>query len=127
MPVAEPTTRPAPPQLIDSTAGAAVSSEQWDLRHRSLQQIRLYIAAEQAEAKRLAEDEVQQVRLAATICMRDGNTLHKHSTFRRLSKGSLTPFDNRDIRVYYPDSDGSPCNVTTTSRGRSAARGRFAL
>ena len=76
------------------------------------------VAAEQAEAKRLAEDEAQQVRLAAIV--RDGNTLYEHGTFKHLSKRSFTPFDDRDIRVYYPD--GSSCDVATPSRGRSAAR-----
>lgn len=67
------------------------------------------LEAEQAETRRLAEEEARRVRMAAVV--RDGNTLYVHGTFVRLAPSSFTPFDTRDVRVYYPD--GSSCNVQT--------------
>ena len=42
------------------------------------------VAAEQAEAKQLAEDEAQQVHLAAIV--HDSNMLYEHGMFKHLSK-----------------------------------------
>ena len=76
-------------------------------------------AAEAADAQKRAEEEARLQRMAAVV--RDGNTIYVHETFICVdpaahrtafgSSSSWTSFDQRDLRVYYPD--GSSCNVDT--------------
>ena len=73
------------------------------------------LAAEAAEARQRAEEEARLQRMEEVV--RDGNTPYVHATFRPVDAATRPPFDERDVRVYYPD--GASCDVAPPRAGRT--------
>lgn len=113
-------------------------------RHRRREQLaleRLSVANEKEAAAQTAEAEAERAKAEAVMkqqqaeqerllrkggVVRDGNTIYQHETFVRVDptshrtpfgrSSSWTPFDQRDLRVYYPD--GSSCDVRPPAAGQ---------
>lgn len=89
-------------------------------------------AEEEAKMKEQEEEEGRLLRKGAVV--RNGTTIYEHETFKRVDptahkmalggrSSAWTSFDQRDLRVYYPD--GSSCNVRPSRAGERRTPWRF--